>query len=66
MLSFKTVDKYNKSVQKIAAMPLLHQTNYSTLLVHIQLFRERLSEKKCARQFRKVIWDMRITLFLTL
>ena len=45
MLSFKTVDKYNKSVQKIAAMPLLHQTNYSTLLVHIQLFRERLSEK---------------------
>ena len=33
---------------------------------HIQLFRERLSEKKmCTRQSRKVIWDMPNTLFLT-
>ena len=32
----------------------------------IQLFRERLSEKKCRRQSRKVIWDMINTLFLTL
>ena len=24
----------------------------------IQLFRERLSEKKCTRQSRKVTWDM--------
>ena len=33
---------------------------------HIQLFRERLSEKKCPRQSRKVIWDIINTLFLTL
>ena len=33
--------------------------------VHIQLFRERLSEKLCTRQSRKVIWDMINTLFLT-
>ena len=32
----------------------------------IQLFRERLSEKMCTRQSRKVIWDMLNTLFLTL
>ena len=32
----------------------------------IQLFRERLSEKKCMRQFRKVVWDVINTLFLTL
>ena len=31
----------------------------------IQLFRERLSEKMCTRQSRKVIWDMINTLFLT-
>ena len=29
-------------------------------------FRERLSEKMCTRQSRKVIWDMFNTLFLTL
>ena len=33
---------------------------------HIQLFRERLSEKLCTGQSRKVIWDMFNTLFLTL
>ena len=33
---------------------------------NIQLFRERLSEKMCRRQSRKVIWDMIYTLFLTL
>ena len=32
---------------------------------YIQLFRERLSEKMCTRQSRKVIWDMINTLFLT-
>ena len=32
----------------------------------LQLFRERLSEKMCTRQSRKVIWDMFNTLFLTL
>ena len=32
---------------------------------YIQLFRERLSEKMCSRQSRKVIWDMINTLFLT-
>ena len=32
----------------------------------IQLFRERLSEKMCTRQSRKVIWDMINTLFPTL
>ena len=31
----------------------------------IQLFRERLSEKMCTRQSRKVMWDMINTLFLT-
>ena len=30
----------------------------------IQLFQERLSEKMCTRQPRKVIWDMINTLFL--
>ena len=32
---------------------------------NIQLFRERLSEKMCTRQPRKVIWDMINTLFRT-
>ena len=32
----------------------------------IQPLRERLSEKMCKRQFRKVVWDMINTLFLTL
>ena len=32
----------------------------------IQLFRERLSEKMCTRQFRKVTWDMINTLFLAI
>ena len=31
----------------------------------LQLFRERLSEKLCPQQARKVIWDMINTLFLT-
>ena len=31
----------------------------------IQLFLDRLSEKMCKRQSRKVIWDMINTLFLT-
>ena len=34
--------------------------------VCIQLFREKLSEKTCTPQSRKVIWDMFNTLFLTL
>ena len=38
----------------------------SFLLYSIQLFRERLSEKKRTRQSRNVIWDMVSTLFLTL
>ena len=33
--------------------------------MHIQLFRERLSEKMCTWQFRKVIWDMINTLSLS-
>ena len=32
----------------------------------MQLFRERLSEKVCTRQSRKVVWDMIDTLFLTI
>ena len=36
----------------------------ATYKVCIQLFRERLSEKRCTRQSRKVIWDMINTLFL--
>ena len=34
-------------------------------VLDIQLFRERLSEKMCMQQSRKVIWDMIDTLFLT-
>ena len=33
---------------------------------NIQLFRERLSEKLCTGQSRKVIWDMISALFLTM
>ena len=36
-----------------------------TLHCIFQLFRERLSEKMCTRQSRRVIWDMINTLFLT-
>ena len=32
----------------------------------IQLFQERLLEKNCTRQSRKVLWDMINTLFLAL
>ena len=32
----------------------------------IQVFREMFSEKMCAQQSRKVIWDVINTLFLTL
>ena len=35
-------------------------------IYRIELLRERLSEKMCKRQFRKVVWDMINTLFLTL
>ena len=43
-------------------------TNWQQLFYcsHIQLFRERLSEKLCTWQSRKVIWDMINALFLTL
>ena len=37
----------------------------TSVLAVIQLFRERLWEKMCTRQSRKVIWDMINTLFLT-
>ena len=43
-------------------------TRMSTIKLNIdciQLFRERLSEKMCMGQSRKVIWDMINTLFLT-
>ena len=45
-----------------------HITNYDVHPPHfnIQLFLERLSEKLCMRQSRKVIWDMINTLLLTL
>ena len=32
---------------------------------HIQLSRERISEKMCTQQSRKVIWDMINTMFFT-
>ena len=38
---------------------------YKCLTAYIQLFRERLSEKMCTRQPRKVIWDIINILFLT-
>ena len=39
---------------------------YLVHVLNIQLFREKLSEKMCTRQSRKVMWDMFNTLFLTL
>ena len=36
------------------------------LMPDIQLFLERLSEKICTRQSRKVVWDTINSLFLTL
>ena len=39
---------------------------YLVHVLNIQLFREKLSEKMCTGQSRKVIWDMFNTLFLTL
>ena len=38
---------------------------HKLVILKLQLFRERLSEKMCTRQSRKVIWDMINTLFLT-
>ena len=35
---------------------------YKPICIH--LFRERLLEKMCTQQFRKVIWDMIDTIFL--
>ena len=44
-----------------------HITPYASgKMKYIQLFRERLSEKMCTRQSRRVTWDMFNTLFLTL
>ena len=44
----------------------LSVSEWCPCLTIIQLFRERLSEKMCTRQSRKVIWDVINTLFLTL
>ena len=44
----------------------MYSRTSETASIDVQLFRERLSEKMCKRQSRKVIWDMINTLFLTL
>ena len=46
-----------------ARLMTLKKSEFGSL--NIQLFRERLSEKMCTRQSRKVIWDMISTRFLT-
>ena len=38
--------------------PLVSPLQFNYLSYCIQLFRERLSQKLCTRQSRKVIWDM--------
>ena len=46
---------------------LIIRTSYKQpplMSLRVQLFWERLSEKMCAQQSRKVIWDMINTLFL--
>ena len=73
---FNTVDR---SIIRIACDPCprlfswansqLNSSIYrpgSNVAFYIQQFRERLSEKMSTRKFRKVIWDMIKTLFLTL
>ena len=57
LLSWKNLS--NITCSKLCAMLIENR------LLFIQLFRERLSEKMCTRQSRKVIWDMIDTLFLT-
>ena len=51
---------------KIAFLLRKHkqQLCLNLLIKRIQLFRERLSEKMCTQQSRKVTWDMINTLFL--
>ena len=51
---------------KIAFLLRKHkqQLCLNLLIERIQLFRERLSEKMCTQQSRKVTWDMINTLFL--
>ena len=50
----------------ITATPInAYCNNNKDSYICIQLFRERLSEKMCTRQSRKVIWDMINTLFLS-
>ena len=51
---------YLRSLSHMHSEAMLCEQN-----ICIQLFRERLSPKKCTRQSRKVIWDMIITLYLT-
>ena len=45
---------------------IVEVTDSKTQKLDIQLFRERLLEKICTRQSRKVLWDMINTLFLRL
>ena len=61
-ISFNIAYKELKFVQ----IAQVNQLFWLLHLVHIQLFRERLSAKMCTRQSRKVIWDMINTLFLAL
>ena len=56
----------NPVILKKSKMNYFRVFSLKTHHCRIQLFRERLSEKMCTRQSRKVIWDMINTLFLTL
>ena len=53
-------------IQSLNPIPNSKSSNMKSRRLCIQLLRERLSEKMCTRQSRKVLWDMINTLFLTL
>ena len=53
----------NKTSTKKTEETLSTRTS-ETASIDVQLFRERLSEKMCKRQSRKVVWDMINTPFL--
>ena len=66
----KTIDSNNFTVSSMSSLqnawPIKRKAAYTLVLFHIQLFRERLSDKMRTRQSRKVLWGMINRLFLTL
>ena len=62
--SLKIIVVNKTSIKKTEETLSMYSRTSETASIDVQLFRERLSEKMCKRQSRKVIWDMIITLFL--